>query len=65
MTWVLTHPRNLVSRSATDGLFAIARELDLGSELLTRVYAWNLNWPYFVPHARDYGPLRPAPAHSG
>jgi hypothetical protein len=27
MTWVLTHPRNLVSRSATDGLFSIAREL--------------------------------------
>ena len=30
---------------------------DLGSELLTRVYAWNAergDWPYFVPHARDY-----------
>jgi hypothetical protein len=18
-------------------------------------HAWNLDWPYFVPHARDYG----------
>ena len=42
MTWVLTHPRNLVSHSMTDGIAAYAGELE------------GLRWPYFVPRLRDY-----------
>ncbi len=26
-----------------------------GRDALTRAFAWIFNWPYFVPHARDYG----------
>ena len=42
MTWVLTHPRNLVSHSMTDGISAYAGELE------------GFRWPYFVPRLRDY-----------
>ena len=43
MTWVLTHPRNLVSHSMTDGIAAYAGELE------------GLRWPSVAPNLADAG----------